>query len=1003
MGMDDQPSMRRRPRTRLLGACSLAAIALLQGSARGQESLPAIDVGGSSENGASNSSDGAPRLLTPQQARPDLQPDNVANMARVAPSSRPHTETFTRQDIEDLNPQNIFGLLQNATSVLVTYQGRKFPNNLKFRGDSNFGFVVDGAYMSAQTAGLMMQTLPLSQVDQVDIVRDPSALTLGPLVDFGSASGALNSGFVVIRTHIPQNTEAEFRTAVETYGGVLGSAYGGYVFDKQPGSLPTFISGFIQKSSNEGPPNFYAWNDTTAGLLKGGFSAGILETNWTLFQESTRYGFQQATFGQNTPSLIGQKWSYSPMEATFLTSNSNLNWDAHNVSLITLSYTKTQDNNVLAAFNNGIVTVNNEKSYTGQINARHSFTWDGTLAQLGIQYINWSNPTGQTSYAGYARKEDTLSGYGNFEQKLFSDRLTLDGSFRVDDHYDYIGVDQAASGSSTRYFYNRGFPLAINYAAGATLKPLKEFDLGAFDPLREVAFSGRYSHTEQSDVSGIIPDNGVTLLPELQDKYEAAVILPLYSWFKPQVTYFDTEIANDKTPSRYITYNGQLTPVWTQANTVRKGVEAVATGVFLDNPLGKTSYRASYTRLTEAWSGSTSTPYGMTIPRSMANFALTQAWNKFTATVAVNYVSAFWSNFNSADGAYHQVGNYATVDANLAYDFPISGGDAKLTFYGRNITNKRYETIYGYPAWGAVWGSELKLAFSDKSVADLPFKAAAPAEPSPAPFWTGFYAGVNAGGLFGDNNGLNNVPGDAFDDPGAKNPKSGQILRSATYFGRASASSAASVVPLSEGGFLGGGQIGYNWQFRPKLVAGLEADFQGTTAHASGSALGAANEAVTRASVTTTTTASKSLAYLGTARGRFGYLVTPALLAYATGGLAYGEPHLAASIWQFSNSASFGVNGGYENANSLRIGWTVGAGGEWLINPHWSAKLEYLYCDLGNQGFYGLLGGVNQAVAGRPLLYVSNVTSAGWSGGHVVRAGLNYHFDWGAAPQLAKY
>lgn len=59
-----------------------------------------------------------------------------------------------------------------------------------------------------------------------------------------------------------------------------------------------------------------------------------------------------------------------------------------------------------------------------------------------MQQVNWWNATGQTSYAGRARKEDTLGGPGDFEQKLFSDRLILNGGFRLDDHRDCIGVDK---------------------------------------------------------------------------------------------------------------------------------------------------------------------------------------------------------------------------------------------------------------------------------------------------------------------------------------------------------------------------------------------------------------------------------------------------------------------------------------------------------------------------------------------------------------------------------
>jgi len=52
-----------------------------------------------------------------------------------------------------------------------------------------------------------------------------------------------------------------------------------------------------------------------------------------------------------------------------------------------------------------------------------------------------------------------------------------------------------------------------------------------------------------------------------------------------------------------------------------------------------------------------------------------------------------------------------TVDLNVGYSFQLPWAEAKLTVYGRNITDQKYETVYGYPAWGAIWGSELKMTF----------------------------------------------------------------------------------------------------------------------------------------------------------------------------------------------------------------------------------------------------------------------------------------------------
>jgi outer membrane immunogenic protein len=80
---------------------------------------------------------------------------------------------------------------------------------------------------------------------------------------------------------------------------------------------------------------------------------------------------------------------------------------------------------------------------------------------------------------------------------------------------------------------------------------------------------------------------------------------------------------------------------------------------------------------------------------------------------------------------------------------------------------------------------------------------------------------------------------------------------------------------------------------------------------------------------------------------------------------------------------------------------TVGGGLEWMFSQNWSVKFEYLYYDLGTASVNGPVQYVN-AVTGATGLGASQ-TSAQFNG-HIVRAGVNYHFNWGApAPVLAKY
>ena len=158
--------------------------------------------------------------------------------------------------------------------------------------------------------------------------------------------------------------------------------------------------------------------------------------------------------------------------------------------------------------------------------------------------------------------------------------------------------------------------------------------------------------------------------------------------------------------------------------------------------------------------------------------------------------------------------------------------------------------------------------------------------------------------------------------------------------------------------------------------------------------------------VATFSTASRSLDYIGTVRGRLGYLITPTLLAYATGGLAYGGVNSSVSIFQtiLGNTDPIPappsiLGGGYSNT---RAGWTAGGGMEWMFMPNWSAKVEYLYYDLGS--VTAALSPAVQIFPPSAVYWASATTVSSRLNGNIVRAGVNYHFNWGApAPVVAKY
>ena len=277
--------------------------------------------------------------------------------------------------------------------------------------------------------------------------------------------------------------------------------------------------------------------------------------------------------------------------------------------------------------------------------------------------------------------------------------------------------------------------------------------------------------------------------------------------------------------------------------------------------------------------------------------------------------------------------------------------------------------------------------------ADLPVLKAPPVLPPP-PLWTGFYFGANVGAIFDAGSGVTTTAFPLYNDAGAA------ALQPASFFGTASALAVPGSTSLSNVGVIGGGQVGYNWQFT-NFVAGIEADIQGATLSSAANLSGAATESSTGSMVAGQSQLSKTLNYLGTVRGRVGYLVTPTLLIYGTGGLAYGGMVFTNGLFLSSANPNYPLSAVSANYSDAHIGWTAGGGVEWMFLANWSAKAEYLYYDLGSVSATNIAAA---PVASGALLYAAYYQSSARFNGNIVRAGINYHFSWFTpAPVVAKY
>ena len=227
--------------------------------------------------------------------------------------------------------------------------------------------------------------------------------------------------------------------------------------------------------------------------------------------------------------------------------------------------------------------------------------------------------------------------------------------------------------------------------------------------------------------------------------------------------------------------------------------------------------------------------------------------------------------------------------------------------------------------------------------ADLPPRRVAPAPyvaAVPAFTWTGFYVGVNAGYGFGSSGGFNDPTYGTVTGPSSDN-----------------------------GGFVGGGQFGFNYQLTPGsgFVVGLEADFQAAKLGSNGASYVVGS--------TPYYDVGSSLDWFGTVRGRLGYAFDR-LLVYGTAGFAYGGG---------STNTSYASIYPYTLSDSTRTGYAAGGGVEYAFTPNITGKIEGLYVklDRGNAGSTYYDTGTN-------AYYGTGRTQDDFG---VIRAGLNYKFS----------
>jgi outer membrane immunogenic protein len=246
------------------------------------------------------------------------------------------------------------------------------------------------------------------------------------------------------------------------------------------------------------------------------------------------------------------------------------------------------------------------------------------------------------------------------------------------------------------------------------------------------------------------------------------------------------------------------------------------------------------------------------------------------------------------------------------------------------------------------------------SAADMAVKSRPMAAPIQVWSWTGIYGGLHVGAGWGETE--SSLTGGVFTPPGGP----------AIPFTFA--------LPLSQtasSGFLGGVQAGANYQ-AGWAVFGIQGDFSGADIKGTSPCL------LLLACKTSTN-------WLASVTGRVGAVVADRGLIYAKGGAAWENNRYSVSL-----PLAPGL-GDITNREITRFGWTVGLGTEWMITNNWTAFIEYNYYEFDRKNYgFPILPAVLAPATLTLNADVRNTLS-------VAKVGVNYKFDWGSSPVVARY
>ncbi len=606
------------------------------------------------------------------------------------PKSSTAETVFTSKDIEQINPETVFEIIDLAPNLVRRFSNSMNPDGFRSRGGEVIGLIIDGIYVPSTESARMLENFPVTIIDSIRIVRDSTALTLGPLATISASTSKPNSevdGYIIITTKKPKKQNGSSRLGYDTAQTMQASASFGDVKEDFYYSIAF---------NHSDTPEWDEHNDarkTDSFHLRGGYSGDSLLANISLYADFANWDCPRY---DNNGELSEAIWGFDPSNTMMVSFDTSKLWNKNNTTTFSFGYSEVKstlyedyvhrDSSILRNGKNAPMKWHLDE-HIYDFNVGHTLVVGNNTLKIGTQALFWDMHDMQGWK--YRDKEEEAYGFYFTDAYSLTEKLTLDIGGRIDRRHT---IKQNDSKFDDTWAENN-----TSVAVGQAYQLNDIFRV-----------TTRVSYSEQPAYDWLLKaDESKSFESDQRTKYEAGVTANFHPAFNIDGSVFYYDIQNYKylEKSQTNTVSGETEYLYGEADLTQSGFEISVSGDLSAN----FSYSATYSYL-----HIDDESVSKLIPENSATVMLNYQYADYFVNITTKYLDEYSQTATQGDG----LGDYIRVDASVSKQLTQK---TKITLYAKNLTNDEYAEacmtsyvsgMYGYIYnRGAIFGLTYSMDF----------------------------------------------------------------------------------------------------------------------------------------------------------------------------------------------------------------------------------------------------------------------------------------------------